>query len=150
MTSLLILFTILALTSSSTRTLSTSEQIISALQVEIQKIASTTPSNAGSYVNNINSQGSFNSDSFTVNMTLQVLESKLKLPQVVVEKFKNIIFSDSLTFQTFTQTLNQQTAAMSEFIGAARKVGDVAEIAFLQVSSTGNVYFVYNSYINIF
>jgi len=113
--------------------------MIAALQSEIQKIAASTPSNANSYVNNIHSLGNFNSDSFNVSLTMQVLQQKLKLPQIAIDKFKNIIFSESLTFQTFTASLTQQVAYVSEFVGAARRVGNTAEIAFIQVSSSGEI-----------
>ena len=128
---------LILLSLSFSQSLSTSQQMISALESEIAKIAASTPSNAATYVNNIHSLGSFNSDSFHTNMTKQVLQQKLKLPQVAIDKFTNIIFSDSLTFQTFTASLSQQVAYISEFVGAARRVGDVAEIAFIQVSSSG-------------
>ena len=121
------------------QSLTSSQQMISALQAEIQKIAASTPSNAGTYVNNVISQGIFNSDSFDVSQTQQILSVKLQLPQVAIDKFKNIIFSESLTFQTFTASLTNQVALLSEFIGAARRVGTIAEVAFIKVSSSGSL-----------
>ncbi len=119
------------------QSLTSSQEMISALQAEIQKIATSAPSNADTYVNNVNSQGNFNTDSFDVSQTQQILSVKLQLPQVAIDKFNNIIFSESLTFQTFTASLTNQVALMSEFIGAARKVDTIVEVAFIQVSSSG-------------
>jgi len=129
----------IAFSASLSNSLAISDEMISSLKSEIQHIAASTPPNSATYIANIHSQGDFLSDSFDVSQTQNVLQSKWKFPKVVIEKFKSIIFSDSLTFQTFTASLTHSVADVSEFVGTARKVGDVAEIAFIQVLSSGRV-----------
>lgn len=134
---MVIIFIILALICCPSQSATTSQAIIDSLRQEINKVAVSTPSNAAKFIKDINSQGNFNSDSFAVSQVNEILQEKWKFPAPIVKKFKNIIFAESLVFQTFTETLDQNAASLNEFVGAARRVGNNAEIACIQVSSSG-------------
>lgn len=123
-----------------------SDQMISALRSEIQKISQTNPPNSASYIKDIHSSSFINSDTFYVSQTIEILQSKLRLSPEVINSFKNIIFSDSLTFQTFTSSILHQTGLITEFIGCARKTGLTAEIAYIQITSSGTTITQYNRY----
>lgn len=140
-----ILFSLVCLPSLS---VSTSQGMITALEQEIQKVAATIPANAGNFVNNIHSQGNFNSDTFDISQTNQILQNKWKLSPQIIQKFTNILYEESLIFQTFSENLDQSVAYLNEFIGAARRVGNSAEIAYIQVSSSGINFFL-NKHINV-
>lgn len=126
--------------------LTTSEQILSSLEKEIQKIAQTVPSNTASLITNIQSQANSASDSFDVSQMIEILQNKHKLAPDFINSFKNILFSDSVTFQSFSASINHQTGLVTEFIGCGRKVGNTAEIAYIQIGSSGTTVVQYNQY----
>lgn len=113
--------------------------MLSSLTAEATKIAASAPGNSGAFVQNIQNHGSFNADSFELTQAMAVLQKKLQLPQQAVDKFKNIIFADSLNFETFTISINVNQGMITEFLGTARKVGNQADIAYIEVASSGNL-----------
>ena len=134
------------LSSYSAISFTSSEQILSSLRNEIQKIAQTVPSNSASLITNIQSQAVSFSDSFDVSQMIEILQEKHKLAPDFVNSFKNILFSDSVTFQSFSASITHQTGLVTEFIGCGRKVGNTAEIAYIQIVSSGTTVVQYSQY----
>lgn len=108
------------------------------LETEIQQISSEMPSYAGNLISGLTNSGELQFDSFRVEHLEDVLTNKYHLEASTVTKFKNIAFSSSLAFQTFRLEIAQQ-ASLSEFIGAARNINNMIEIAFLSVHAQGNL-----------
>jgi len=108
------------------------------LETEIQQISSEMPSHAGNLISGLTNSGELQFDSFRVEHLEDVLNNKYHLDASIVNKFKNIAFSSSLVFQTFRLEISKQ-ASLSEFIGAARNINNMIEIAFLSVQAQGNL-----------
>ena len=108
------------------------------LEAEIQQISSEMPPHAENLISDLTNSGELQFDSFRVELLNDILINKYHLDTSIVNRFKNIAFSSSLVFQTFRLEIAQQ-ASLSEFIGAARNINGMVEIAFLSVQANCNM-----------
>ena len=97
-------------------------------------------------INDVRSSFFINSESFEVAQTNEILEKKLQFPPIVIQLFKNIIFTDSLIFQSFVQTLSNQGASVTELIGCARKVNSTVQIGYVTVCAYGTTITQFDTY----
>ena len=132
-------FLLLLLSSSSSSPSPAGLQMLSELKSEVLSISADVPQNAGNYISDLQSYGSINADSFEVSQIDEILLQKLQIPTTAYTKFKNIIFSSELHFQTFSFSTIMNQGSLTEFIGTARRTGNVADIAFAHITSMGNI-----------
>lgn len=113
-------------------------ELATKLEAEIEKIASEAPPHIGSLISGLTSSGDIEFNSINVNIFESTLTNKYHLDASIINKFKNIVFSESLVFQTFKIEIAQQ-ASLSEFIGAARNINNMVEFAFVSVQAKGSL-----------
>ena len=128
---LLIIFTLICFSSQD------ASDMIESLRNTAAKIVAQTPTNIGKYLYNIESHGSFNSVGFDISRTMEIRQTKLQLPPPAIKKFKNILFSEHFKWESFSEYVSGNQGLVIEFIGSARKIGDLVEIAYIQVTSSG-------------
>lgn len=90
-----------------------------------------------SLMTSVHSSAKVYSDFFYVGETMNVLKNKLGFENEIVDQFKNIIFMESLIFQTFSITISSSNAGIVEFIGCARNKNSFVEISYIYIKSEG-------------
>jgi len=78
-------------------------------------------------------------DSFTPNQIEFELGTKYGLPTEVVDKFKGIAFSTSMTFQSFCFVLSRNQGSIEEYVGAAYQDNGNIKLAYISVHAQGNL-----------
>ena len=113
--------------------------MIESLRASASRIVAQTPTNMDKYVYNIESHGSFNSVGFDISRTMEILQTKLQLPPPAIKKFKNILFSEHFKWESFSEYVTGNQGLVIEFLGSARKIGNLVEIAYIQSTTSGEI-----------
>lgn len=114
-------------------------QMLSELKYEVFFLPTDVPKNAGDYISDIKSYGKINAESFDVSQIDEILLTKLQIPDKAYTKFKNILFSKEIHFQTFSFSTILNQGSLTEFIGTARRNGSIADIAYAYITTIGNI-----------
>jgi hypothetical protein len=115
-------------------------------EAEINSLAESHPSGSELYLKNIKTDGDIILDTFDESEIEDRFNKVHPLPQEVKDKFSGIIFADTTVFQSFIFEISNNNGQLTEFVGAARNSNGKIEIAYVSVSSKGEMVQQYYSY----
>lgn len=75
-----------------------------------------------------------------INNLQSTLASSYGLNSEVVSKFMAIAWAKSVEYQSFSYFYSPDSASFKEIIGAAKRIDDIVEVAFIEVTSSINLH----------
>ncbi len=106
---------------------------------EFAKLALTYPSGWEDYFEYINSSSQIKLDKFNLRDFDFQLKKIHKFNPDVISNFQSIIWEEYTIFKTFSFSINDYESGFSEYVGAARIINNLIEIAYFQIDTTSNL-----------
>lgn len=123
----------------SINTTTSTNELALKLEEEFNKLSISFPSNWQNYISEIKSFRILKFDKFEVNELDYKLQTSHQLNPTAIDNFRSIIYTDSEYFNTFNFSINNLNGGYTEFIGAARKVQNIVEIAYIELITSAKL-----------
>ena len=129
-------YIVILITFLSINTSTSTNELAFKLEAEFNKLSVIFPPNWQNYILEIKSFRILKFDKFKVEELDFKLQTSHNFQPTVIDNFRSIIYTDSEYFETFNFSINNLNGGYSEFIGAARKVENIVEIAYIELETT--------------
>jgi len=105
---------------------------------QAKNLMASFPADADKFVRDIQTNGESKIGTCNTANLAEALR-QYGIEEKIINKFQEIVFGETLRFQTFCMEIEKNTGHIDEFVGAARRVDDKIDFAFVRVHSFGTL-----------